>query len=86
MTILASDSKRSQAPQAQDPEISVMRMLVAVATVAICAVLVVVAMSWAFIDQVAPSAIAAISTVTLAVIATFGVVLRRRPRTRSRSS
>lgn len=86
MPILASASKRDQRTAQVDSELLVMRLLVVVALAAIVAVLAVVALSYTVIDQVASGAIAAISGVGLAAIATFGAGLRRRSRRTNRPS
>ncbi|MFY1618767.1 hypothetical protein [Micromonospora sp. WMMD736] len=74
-----------QLSSSNDSDVPLARLLVAIVVISVLAVLAVVAMSPGAINQVAPSAIAAISGVGLAAIGSFSVVLRRRTRRSTRS-
>ncbi|WP_433265457.1 hypothetical protein ACQPWR_00120 [Micromonospora vinacea] len=77
MAILSPEPKQNQAAKRVDQDLIVMRLLVILASVAILAVLIVVALSLAVVDQVAPGAIVAISGLGCAAIGAFTVALRR---------
>lgn len=77
MAILSPEPRRGQTAKRHDPDLVVIRLLVIFATVAILAVVIVVALSFAVVDQVAPGAIMAISALGCAAIGAFTVALRR---------